>query len=575
MFRLRSLTRLLVVVVLLATSLAVVVVSPAGAQSTVRVLKLVSAETDSNWEVQISVLALGGCDPPNSAVSGYVTSWLGPDDENGVALDPGLCNYRITAVARQVDTPGQVCEAEVSWDIGGARFSETFTSAWQADWNTIAAHHFGGVTPRCWTQPVLSVRIDPDGVVEGLPASATDSNLEARAERAAEITDFRVRVAPRSGWVGPSGCDQTFEFFVAGDGEAGELALGDLARGAWCEFTIQVTGAPPPFIIRDTDGLNFSTAERDTDAMIYLDLSEHVQLGWNRIVIIQDVVNNPANQGSAAYTISSTCAGVAELPPVAIGPGGSGIYALPGGQTVARLLEGRFTVHSPDYANFGAGASYPAVATSTTSDEIGGCSVTVSIEDLPAGCALAGSSSRTLTWTSANPIGSFDFEFDIYCGGAQPPAPEVPPPPPSEDSSGTSTEDPPTAAIVGSAEVRIVARLLGNGKIELGLQQLQHDNTWGERVFPRARLFPATASVGRWLVSSAITLSAAETADSFDGDVTVRIIARKSPDAGVEFGLQQRDNGTWSDRELPTRRFFPPTASVNRWQSSSTLSLDL
>ncbi len=116
---------------------------------------------------------------------------------------------------------------------------------------------------------------------------------------------------------------------------------------------------------------------------------------------------------------------------------------------------------------------------------------------------------------------------------------------------------------------------MGNGKIELGLQQVRHDNTWGERVFPRARLFPATASVGRWLVSSAITLSAAETADSFDGDVTVRIIARKSPDAGVEFGLQQRDNGTWSDRELPTRRFFPPTASVNRWQSSSTLNLDL
>ena len=574
MFRLRSLTRLLVVVVLLATSLAVVVISPAGAQSTVRVLKLVSFETDSNWEVQITVQALGGCDPPNSAVSGYVTSWLGPGDENGVALDPGLCNYRITALARQVDTPGQLCEAQVRWASGGARFLETFTSNWPADGNTILANR-RGATPVCWAQPTLSVRIDPVGVVEGLPASATDSNLEARAERAAEITDFRVRVAPGSGSVGGSGCDQTLEFFVAGDGEAEELALGDLARGARCEFTIQVTGAPPPFIIRDTDGLNFSTADQDADAMIDLDLSEHVQLGWNRIVIIQDVVNNPANQGSAGYTISSACAGVAELPPVAIGPGGSGIYALPGGQTVARLLDGRFTVHSPDFANFGAGASYPAVATSTTSDEIGGCSVTVSIQGLPAGCALAGSSSRTLTWTSANPIGSFDFEFDIYCGGAQPPAPEVPPPPPSEDSSGTSTEDPPTAAIVGSAEVRIVARLLGNGKIELGLQQVQHDNTWGERVFPRARLFPATASVGRWLVSSAITLSAAETADSFDGDVTVRIIARKSPDAGVEFGLQQRDNGTWSDRELPTRRFFPPTASVNRWQSSSTLNLDL
>ena len=42
--------------------------------------------------------------------------------------------------------------------------------------------------------------------------------------------------------------------------------------------------------------------------------------------------------------------------------------------------------------------------------------------------------------------------------------------------------------------MRIVARLLDNGKIEFGMQQVLHDNTWSDRVFPRARLFPADHS---------------------------------------------------------------------------------
>ncbi len=57
------------------------------------------------------------------------------------------------------------------------------------------------------------------------------------------------------------------------------------------------------------------------------------------------------------------------------------------------------------------------------------------------------------------------------------------------------------------ADVRIVARRLADGRIEFGLQQ-RDTNTWGDRQLPRVRFFPTTAGVGRWLNSSALTLTA-------------------------------------------------------------------
>lgn len=572
MTHLRLLARPLAVIALLATGLALAVSSPAGAQSDIKVIKFESAETDADWEVQITTQALGGCNPTN-ARAGHVTSWLGPDEEDGEVLDPGVCNYRITAVARQVSNSGQLCTATVQWGSGGDP-GASITTANRGTETTVVAEH---ATPAaCSAQPVLAITIDPEDVVESLPLTATDSNLQARAERAAVITEFRVRVTPKSSSVNRSGCDQTLDFFVHGDGEEVEKALGSIGSGVTCEFTIKVTEAPPPFVIAKPNGTSFSTADKNiSTGQIEVDLSEHVQLPFNRIVIIQDVTNNPGNQGTASYKITSICAGVAALPPIAAA-GGSGIYTLPGGQTVASLNNGRFTVHSPNFANFGAGASYPAVATSTTSDEIGGCSVTATIDGLPAGCTLTGSASRTQTWTTANPIQNFDFEFDIYCGGTRPPEPEVPPPPPpTDDSPEAPGDDSSSAAVTGTPNVRIVARLLDNGKIEFGLQQVLHDRTWGDRVFPRARLFPATTSVGRWLVSSAITLSAADSDDSFAEDVAVRIVARKLDNGRVEFGLQQRTNGSWGERDLPRARYFPPTATVGRWLGSSTINLDL
>ena len=60
----------------------------------------------------------------------------------------------------------------------------------------------------------------------------------------------------------------------------------------------------------------------------------------------------------------------------------------------------------------------------------------------------------------------------------------------------------------GSADVRIVARRLDSGKVEFALQQRHADDSWGARLLPSTRLFPTTATVGRWLVSSPLRLSA-------------------------------------------------------------------
>ena len=48
-------------------------------------------------------------------------------------------------------------------------------------------------------------------------------------------------------------------------------------------------------------------------------------------------------------------------------------------------------------------------------------------------------------------------------------------------------------------EVRVTARRLADDRIEFALQERDADGEWGERLLPRARFFPATVAVGRWL----------------------------------------------------------------------------
>ena len=78
---------------------------------------------------------------------------------------------------------------------------------------------------------------------------------------------------------------------------------------------------------------------------------------------------------------------------------------------------------------------------------------------------------------------------------------------------------------------------------------------------------PAAAVLLVVLIVSAIPAAAGaqevagDAADKMS-EVEVRIVARRLGDGRVEFGLQQRGDGSWGGRLLPSRRFFPPTP---RW----------
>ena len=118
-------------------------------------------------------------------------------------------------------------------------------------------------------------------------------------------------------------------------------------------------------------------------------------------------------------------------------------------------------------------------------------------------------------------------------------------------------------------EVRIVARKLASGGIEVGLQQRRSDDSWSDRQLPEARYVPSTAEIRDWLASSPLTLSIAVA-----GDVEVRIVARKLANGRTETGLQQhRSDDSWSDRQLPEARYVPTTAEVGQWLASSPITL--
>ncbi|MYJ58241.1 MAG: hypothetical protein F4088_05090, partial [Chloroflexi bacterium] len=58
-----------------------------------------------------------------------------------------------------------------------------------------------------------------------------------------------------------------------------------------------------------------------------------------------------------------------------------------------------------------------------------------------------------------------------------------------------------------AADVRIAAQRLEDGEVRFGLRVRDGSGGWVEPVTPRAHRFdPATVSIGRWLVSSPLTL---------------------------------------------------------------------
>ena len=126
--------------------------------------------------------------------------------------------------------------------------------------------------------------------------------------------------------------------------------------------------------------------------------------------------------------------------------------------------------------------------------------------------------------------------------------------------------------------VRIVARLGDDGRVEFALQEQNTAGAWSNYyLFPRARFFPTTATVGSWLVSSEIVAHSREVASAV---ATVRISGRRTSAGRIEFALQQRVLGidpsvqpAWTDRFLPQARFFPATATIGTWLVSTRLTI--
>lgn len=113
-------------------------------------------------------------------------------------------------------------------------------------------------------------------------------------------------------------------------------------------------------------------------------------------------------------------------------------------------------------------------------------------------------------------------------------------------------------ALVGGQSgetVRIIARLQTDGDIEFGLRTSEGDQ------LPPRRIFSASISDNGWRISSLI--------DVPDG-TQVRIIARRSGETRVEFGLRIDE-----PRQvfLPPRRLFSRSTPVDSWRRSSPIEL--
>lgn len=105
---------------------------------------------------------------------------------------------------------------------------------------------------------------------------------------------------------------------------------------------------------------------------------------------------------------------------------------------------------------------------------------------------------------------------------------------------------------VADGDVRIVARRLAAGRVEVGLQERGVDGSWGDRRLPRLRLVPSTAPAGRWLASSPLSLTSLAGARPLSPhEAAARgLLARELGVDGADFNLVSSESVRWSDTSL-------------------------
>lgn len=127
------------------------------------------------------------------------------------------------------------------------------------------------------------------------------------------------------------------------------------------------------------------------------------------------------------------------------------------------------------------------------------------------------------------------------------------------------------ASLVAAAEtepqIRLNARILANGRIEVAFQQRPGGTDWDDRLLPARRFLPRNAPIARWVWTTPLEVQTAA------GAREMRIAARRPTGGGlIEVGLQQRrPDGTWSEVILPALRVVPAGAPTGRWLGSSPL----
>ena len=117
--------------------------------------------------------------------------------------------------------------------------------------------------------------------------------------------------------------------------------------------------------------------------------------------------------------------------------------------------------------------------------------------------------------------------------------------------------EPSAEAAVDRTSGRIVVRKLADGRTEFAWQPTDSE----ERILPRSRYLPASGvTVDRWLRSSPIEVGGVEI-----GRINARLLAS----GRIEFAFTP----TGGERILPSSRYFPANAGVDRWLRSTEIDL--